>query len=55
MVGPLMSVFREKVDLTSEALKESSWEKHFGTYGRGISMFRTADTTERILMGVPDL
>ena len=55
MVGPLMGLFREDVDLTREAQKEISWGKHFGTYGRGISMFRTAETTERILMGVPDM
>jgi hypothetical protein len=39
-VGPLMNVFRENVDLTAEARKVFAWEKHFGTFGRGITMFR---------------
>ena len=55
MVGPLMNVFREEVDRTTEARKVISWEKHFGTFGRGISMFRTAELTDRVLMGVPDM
>jgi len=55
MVGPLMNVFREEVDRTTEARKVISWEKHFGTYGRGITMFRTAELTDRVLMGVPDM
>lgn len=54
MVGPLMKIFREDVNLTSEARKEISWEKHFGVFGRGITMFRTEETTARILNGVPD-
>ena len=32
--------FRESVDLTSEACKEISWEKHFSEYGNGISIYR---------------
>lgn len=54
MVEPLMRVFREDVDLTSEAQKEIAWEKHFGVYGRGVTMFRTVETTEKILEGIPD-
>ena len=54
MVEPLMNVFRETVDLTMEAQKEIGWEKHFGVFGRGVTMFRTVDTTEKILDGVPD-
>ena len=54
MVEPLMRVFREDVDLTSEAQKEIAWEKHFGIYGRGVTMFRTVETTEKILEGIPD-
>ena len=54
MVEPLMRVFREDVDLTSEAQKEIAWEKHFGVFGRGVTMFRTVETTEKILEGIPD-
>ena len=28
-IGPLMTIFRESVDLTTEACKEISWEKLF--------------------------
>ena len=54
MVEPLMRVFREDVDLTSEAQKEIAWETHFGVFGRGVTMFRTVETTEKILEGIPD-
>jgi hypothetical protein len=54
MVDPLMTVFRENVDLTSEALKEIEWDKHFSVFGRGVTMFRTVETTEKILNGIPD-
>ena len=39
---------------TSEAVKEVKWEKHFSTYGTGISMFRTKETTDLVLEGIPD-
>ena len=38
---------------TSEAVKEAKWEEHFSTYGTGISMFRTKETTDLVLEGIP--
>jgi len=51
---PLMHVFREKVDLTTEACKEQLWEKHGGEFGTGISMYRTLETTKLITKGIPN-
>ena len=39
-IEPMMNVFRESVDLTLEACKVISWEKHFSEFGRGISIYR---------------
>ena len=51
----LMTIFYEKVDRMSEATKEILWEKHFSTYGRGVSMFRTQELFgELITKGIPD-
>jgi len=51
---PLMNVYREKVDLTTEACKEQLWEKHGGEFGTGISMYRTLETTKLITKGIPN-
>ena len=52
---PLMKIFLESVDRMSEATKEILWEKHFSTYGRGVSMFRTQELFgDLIVKGVPD-
>jgi len=53
-IDPLMTIFREKVDLTAEACKEISWEKLFAEFGRGISMYRTDETTKLVTRGIPD-
>ena len=49
-----MTIFRENVNLTTEANKEIAWERHFARYGRGVTMFRTEETTALILRGIPD-
>ncbi len=54
IVGPLMSLFKEDVDLSQEATKEIVWEKHFGSFGRGVSMFRTIEATRLIIKGIPN-
>lgn len=51
---PLMRIFKENVDQMSEATKEFLWEQHFGHFGRGVTMFRTAEVTQLLLKGVPD-
>lgn len=33
---------------------ERQWVKHFEEFGRGISIYRTTDTMELILRGIPD-
>ncbi|XP_023332469.1 TBC1 domain family member 9 [Eurytemora carolleeae] len=53
-IEPLMKIFRESVDLTTEACKEISWEHLFGEYGRGISMYRTDETTQLVTKGIPN-
>jgi len=53
-IGPLMTIFRESVDLTTEACKEISWEKLFAEYGGGISMYRTDETTQLVTRGIPN-
>jgi hypothetical protein len=40
------------VQLQSEKLNK--WEEHFKEYGRGISMFRTVDTANLVVKGIPD-
>lgn len=53
---PLMNIYKEDHDLDQslEATKEILWEKHFGEFGRGVSMFRTEESTKLILKGIPD-
>ena len=51
---PLMNIFRESVDLTTEAVKEILWEKHVSQYGMGVSMYRTQDTANLIMKGIPN-
>ena len=51
---PLMNIFRESVDLTTEACKEISWESHVSQFGMGVSMYRTQDTSDLIMKGVPN-
>jgi len=53
-IEPLMNIFRESVDLTTEACKEISWDKHFSEFGRGISIYRTEDTAELVTKGIPN-
>jgi len=54
MVPALMTLYRESVDLTSEACKEISWEKHFSEYGNGISIYRTEETSQLVTKGIPN-
>merc|ERR1719189_3219994 len=50
-----MTVFFENVDRMTEATKEILWEKHFSTFGRGASMFRTQELFgDLIVKGIPD-
>lgn len=54
---PLMHLFKDPDnkpfdDLQAEKLKK--WEDHFSIYGRGISMFRTTDTINLVIDGIPD-
>eukprot|EP00092_Neocalanus_flemingeri_P003122 GFUD01003339.1.p1 GENE.GFUD01003339.1~~GFUD01003339.1.p1 ORF type:complete len:1139 (+),score=353.99 GFUD01003339.1:87-3503(+) len=51
---PLMTIFRESVDLTTEAVKEILWEKHGAEFGTGISIYRTEETTNLISKGIPN-
>jgi len=53
-VEPLMTIFRESVDLTTEAVKEILWEKHGAEFGTGISIYRTEETTNLISKGIPN-
>ncbi|EGI61255.1 TBC1 domain family member 9, partial [Acromyrmex echinatior] len=53
---PLMILF--KAPLTPEAAlkqeaKEKQWELHFAEYGRGITMYRTTETTKLVIQGIP--
>ena len=54
MAEPLMNTFYEDVDRNSEATKEILWEKHFSKFGTGVAMFRTQETTDLVMMGIPD-
>ncbi|XP_065094119.1 TBC1 domain family member 9 [Ochlerotatus camptorhynchus] len=54
---PLMHLFKdpdnkEFDDLQAEKLKK--WDDHFSIYGRGISMFRTTETINLVIDGIPD-
>ena len=54
VVEPLMTIFRESVDLTTEAVKEILWKKHGAEFGTGISIYRTEETTSLISKGIPN-
>ena len=54
MTEPLMNVYKENVDLTTEAVKEILWEKHVAQYGMGVSMYRTEETSQLIMKGIPN-
>ena len=54
MTSPLMNVYKESVDLTTEAVKEILWEKHVSQYGMGVSMYRTEETSQLIMKGIPN-
>ncbi|XP_055625548.1 TBC1 domain family member 9 [Toxorhynchites rutilus septentrionalis] len=54
---PLMHLFKDPDnkafdDLQAEKLKK--WDEHFFTFGRGISMFRTTETINLVIDGIPD-
>lgn len=52
-----MSLFKTKVDedvVARQDQKVIQWELHFGEYGRGISMYRTAEINKLVLQGIPD-
>ena len=54
-IAPLMTTFREAhEDMTTEARKEMMWEDHFGTFGKGVSMYRTEEAVQLVLKGIPD-
>ncbi|XP_072045709.1 TBC1 domain family member 9B-like [Amphiura filiformis] len=37
-----------------ESVKEHLWDMHFKEYGRGVSMYRTVETNELIVKGMPE-
>jgi len=53
---PLMTLFKAPLPpeaaLKQEA-KEKQWELHFAEYGRGITMYRTRETSKLIIQGIP--
>ncbi|XP_034242050.1 TBC1 domain family member 9 [Thrips palmi] len=54
---PLMTLFKTPVDEGVEYKQQEKfiqWELHFGQYGRGISMYRTAEISKLVLQGIPD-
>ncbi|EAT33625.1 AAEL014093-PA, partial [Aedes aegypti] len=54
---PLMHLFKDpdnkKFD-DLQAYKLKKWDEHFSIYGRGILMFRTTDTINLVIDGIPD-
>lgn len=38
----------------NQITKHMKWEEYFSEFGRGISMYRTADARELVLAGMPD-
>ncbi|XP_052872523.1 TBC1 domain family member 9 [Anopheles cruzii] len=54
---PLMHLYKDPNnrafdDMQAEKMKR--WEEHFSLYGRNISMFRTTDTINLVIEGIPD-
>ena len=49
-----MNIFQEAVDKTTEACKEISWECHVAQFGLGVSMYRTRETSNLIMKGIPN-
>ncbi|XP_053683570.1 TBC1 domain family member 9 [Sabethes cyaneus] len=54
---PLMHLFKDPDnkafdDLQAEKLKR--WDDHFSIYGHGVSMFRTTETINMVIDGIPD-
>ncbi|XP_055603497.1 TBC1 domain family member 9 [Uranotaenia lowii] len=54
---PLMYLFQDRnnkpfIELQAEKMKK--WEEHFSIYGRGISMYRTTETINLVIDGIPD-
>ncbi|KAH9518800.1 TBC1 domain member 9 [Bulinus truncatus] len=41
-------------DEAKEAAKEHLWDLHFAEFGRGMCMYRTHDTHQLVLKGIPD-
>ncbi|CAG5132488.1 unnamed protein product [Candidula unifasciata] len=41
-------------DEAKEAAKEHLWDLHFAEFGRGMCMYRTHDTLQLVLKGIPD-
>ncbi|KAK6638132.1 hypothetical protein RUM44_008557 [Polyplax serrata] len=57
MQGPLMKEFKlEQCPSKREAqlTKVSKWNEYFKEFNRGISMYRTAEARELVLVGMPD-
>uniref|UniRef100_A0A8D8SNH1 TBC1 domain family member 9 n=1 Tax=Cacopsylla melanoneura TaxID=428564 RepID=A0A8D8SNH1_9HEMI len=53
--GPLLNVFKtEPINKSKEVVKDKNWELHFNKYKRGVSMYKTVEMTNLILLGVPD-
>ncbi|KAL1451988.1 hypothetical protein WDU94_006309 [Cyamophila willieti] len=52
---PLLNVFKtEPINKSKEVVKDKNWELHFNKYKRGVSMYKTVEMTNLILLGVPD-
>lgn len=54
---PLMGIFPlERIPNveTQQKEKERNWERHFRTYGSGITMYRTTEVANLVLDGIPD-
>ncbi|KAG7166769.1 TBC1 domain family member 9-like, partial [Homarus americanus] len=54
---PLRALYSGLDDVEEEELeqrKETLWERHWGEYGRGVSMYRTVETLRLVLDGLPD-
>lgn len=54
---PLMGIFPLEpiphVDAQQKE-KERAWERHFRTYGSGVTMYRTSEVANLVLDGIPD-